>query len=349
MPLIAVGSGSGGRSAVTITRADGSPVATFNAFPPSFSGGVTLALDDVNGDGIPDLVVGAGPGGGPEVKVFNGADLRQGSSTPSLLADFFAFAPSFSGGVTLAAADFNGSRFSIAIFTLPPATPGTAYGPVALSVVNLGTSTSPYVTTEKWKKVAVPKGLKLSKAGVLSGTPSPKLSGGPSSVTVEVTETVTTLNVNKKVLTKTTIETVIPLTVSLEPNQAAQSNLQTALTGAKTYYYENNQSYTGLDNSTYPPLKTTLTFVGSTITSSGPSVISLLASNTYVVLAAWGSGNCWSIIDNTGSSTLEGVAGPDTIYVTSPAVTEAECSAATFNSASKITGAMVSYTKFPKA
>ena len=69
---------------------------------------MTLAVDDVNGDGIPDLVVGAGPGGGPEVKVFNGADLRQGSSTPSLLADFFAFAPSFSGGVTFAVDDVNG-------------------------------------------------------------------------------------------------------------------------------------------------------------------------------------------------------------------------------------------------
>ena len=146
MPLIAVGSGSGGGSAVTITRGwfsrrdlqclpavvqrrgdlalddvngDGIPDLVVGAgraagprsrcstaqtsgeeaapvaagrllrVPPSFSGGVTLAVDDVNGDGIPDLVVGAGPGGGPEVKVFNGADLRQGSSTRRL-ADFFA-------------------------------------------------------------------------------------------------------------------------------------------------------------------------------------------------------------------------------------------------------------------
>ena len=165
---------------------------------------------------------------------------------------------------------------------------------------------------------------------------------------MEVTETVTTLNVNKKVLTKTTIETVIPLTVSSnQPSRAVQ--LADRIDGCEDLLLREQPVVHRPGQLAYPPLKTTLTFVGSTITSSGPSVISLLASNTYVVLAAWGSGNCWSIIDNTGSSTLEGVAGPDTIYVTSPAVTEAECSAATFNSASKITGAMVSYTKFPKA
>ena len=71
------------------------------------------------------------------------------------------------------------------------------------------------MTTLKWKKVILPKGLKLSRAGVLSGTPNKRLAAGPSSVTVQVTETVTTLNIkNRPVKTKTTVQATIPLTIN---------------------------------------------------------------------------------------------------------------------------------------
>ena len=53
----------------------------------------------------------------------------------------------------------------------------------------------------KWKKVTLPKGMKLSSAGVLSGKPSTKLAPGTYPVTVTATETVTTLNGTKKVKT----------------------------------------------------------------------------------------------------------------------------------------------------
>ena len=52
--------------------------------------------------------------------------------------------------------------------------------------------------------------MKLSSNGVLSGTPSKSVTAGPSSVTVKVTETVTTLNgkkKKKKVKIKTTAQT----------------------------------------------------------------------------------------------------------------------------------------------
>jgi len=128
---------------------------------------------------------------------------------------------------------------------------------------------------------------------------------------------------------------------------SAPSNVQTALTASKTYYLENGESYTGLDPTTFAALGTGLKAVDGTTHSSGPGVISLLASNTYVVLAAWGSGKCWSIIDITDSTTLEGFTGPGTIYVTSPDVTKGKCSAATFNSTSAIPGAVVSTSGFP--
>lgn len=53
----------------------------------------------------------------------------------------------------------------------------------------------------------------LSRGAV--GTPNKHLVAGPSSVTVQVTETVTTLNArNKPVKTKTTVQATIPLAIT---------------------------------------------------------------------------------------------------------------------------------------
>ena len=106
------------------------------------------------------------------------------------------------------------SGFGISTTSLPSATPGTAYGPVVLQAGNLGTSTSPFVTTVKWHKVALPKGLRLSSTGVLSGTPNKNLAAGPSSATVQATESVTTVNGKLKVKTKTTVQVMILLTIT---------------------------------------------------------------------------------------------------------------------------------------
>src|ERR687895_84675 len=50
---------------------------TFFAYHPAFTGGVRIALGDVTGDGILDIVTAPGPGGGPHVRVWNGVDLTE--------------------------------------------------------------------------------------------------------------------------------------------------------------------------------------------------------------------------------------------------------------------------------
>lgn len=53
------------------------PVAISNGKTRTYLGGVRVASADMNCDGIPDIIVAAGPGHLPEVKVFNGIDGTQ--------------------------------------------------------------------------------------------------------------------------------------------------------------------------------------------------------------------------------------------------------------------------------
>ncbi|HEY1192265.1 MAG TPA: right-handed parallel beta-helix repeat-containing protein [Gemmata sp.] len=98
--LTAVGADAGASGHVKVYNADGSLRFSFLAFA-GFDGGVRVATGDVNGDGVDDIVVGAGPGAaGGHVKVFDGA-------TGSLISSFLAF-PGFSGGVNVAVGDIDG-------------------------------------------------------------------------------------------------------------------------------------------------------------------------------------------------------------------------------------------------
>jgi gliding motility-associated-like protein len=95
----AVGADAGGGPLVTITFNNGTYVSFF-AYASTFTGGVRVALGDINGDGNMDVITGAGPGGGPQVNVYN---VNPSTGAVSLQNSFFAFnAPSFRGGVYVA-------------------------------------------------------------------------------------------------------------------------------------------------------------------------------------------------------------------------------------------------------
>jgi hypothetical protein len=99
---VATGLGAGDSPLVELyDGSSGVQLSSFLAYDSGFTGGVRVAAGDVNGDGVADVVTGAGPGGVPQVKVFDGV-------TGAEIRSFFAFGPSFGGGVYVAAGDVTG-------------------------------------------------------------------------------------------------------------------------------------------------------------------------------------------------------------------------------------------------
>jgi len=90
---------------------------SFLAYSKTFRGGVTVAVGDVNGDGRADVVVGAGIGSAPQIKVFSGKELFAlpgsiGNTTPRTIHNFMAFDRSNRAGVSVAVGNVNGDGYA---------------------------------------------------------------------------------------------------------------------------------------------------------------------------------------------------------------------------------------------
>jgi uncharacterized repeat protein (TIGR01451 family) len=105
---VVTGAGPGGPPLVevfdgpSLVQGDSTPAASFDAFDPSFTGGVYVATGLIHNQGQPPaaIIVGEGAGEQPRVSVFDG--------TGTQVQSFLAFDPGFKGGVRVAAADIDG-------------------------------------------------------------------------------------------------------------------------------------------------------------------------------------------------------------------------------------------------
>ena len=97
---IVTGAGPGGGPHIRVFDGQGHFLFHFFAYDEDFRGGVNIALGDLDIDGKDEIITGAGPGGGPHIRVFDG----QGQ----LRFHFFSYLETFRGGIEVAAGDVDG-------------------------------------------------------------------------------------------------------------------------------------------------------------------------------------------------------------------------------------------------
>ena len=100
--LFAAGPGGGPRI-VVIDGVSLKQISSFFAYASTFRGGIYISAGDLNGDGVEEIVTGAGATGGPHVQSFNAFGVKA-------FTGFYAYATNYTGGVTVATGDLNGDN-----------------------------------------------------------------------------------------------------------------------------------------------------------------------------------------------------------------------------------------------
>ncbi len=84
---------------IDVLDSQGAHINSFLAYHPRFLGGVNVAVGDLDGDGILEVVTAPKANGGPHIRIFN----QKGD----LKGQFMAFVETFRGGLSLAVHDVN--------------------------------------------------------------------------------------------------------------------------------------------------------------------------------------------------------------------------------------------------
>jgi hypothetical protein len=97
---IVTGAGQRGGPHVRIFTPQGNALGGFFAYHRRFRGGVDVAVGDVTGDGVAEIVTAPGAGRSPHIRIVTGKGKE-------VLPSFFAFEKTFRGGVAVNIADVN--------------------------------------------------------------------------------------------------------------------------------------------------------------------------------------------------------------------------------------------------
>ncbi len=105
--IIVIGAGKSPKTPQEVKVVDSDTGAILSHFVPyenKFTGGVQVAIADLNGDGVDEIITAPGRGRAPEIRIFT----QSGAPVPGF-SSFLAYAPKYVGGVQLTVGDVDGN------------------------------------------------------------------------------------------------------------------------------------------------------------------------------------------------------------------------------------------------